>query len=75
MKGDRLARLLAASALGVALLALVLAAWALVVGQQYRDDVRTLGESLSAALRTSAAQGRRPIPLERPPPQIDPDER
>ena len=73
---DRLARTLAATALAFALVALVLAAYAVSIASQGRDDVRRLGESLTRALDVGA---RRPTPVEmpmRPPrPQLDPDDR
>ncbi len=62
---DRLARGLAASALGVALLALVLAAYSVSLGLQYLDDVRVLGQAMS--------QSREDAPLMAPPVQLDTD--
>ncbi len=73
---DRLARTLAATALAFALVALVLAAYAVSIASQGRDDVRRLGVSLTRALDVG---GRRPTPVEMPmrppPPQLDPDDR
>ncbi len=43
---DSLARGLAATALALALVALVLAGYATWLGQRYLDDVRTMGEAL-----------------------------
>jgi hypothetical protein len=73
---DRVARLLAASALAVALVALVVASWAVSIASQGRDDVRRLGESLSRALEVGAP-GRAPLelPMRSPRPQLDPDDR
>jgi hypothetical protein len=65
--GDRATRMLAAIALAVALLALVIAGYAVWLGQEYREDVRLLGESLSGATHDP--------PLHAPPPSLDPDDR
>ena len=46
MKKDNLARRLAALALAVAMLAAMLGAYAVTLGQQYLEDVRTLGQVL-----------------------------
>ena len=73
---DRLARTLAATAVAFGLVALVLAAYAVSIASQGRDDVRRLGESLTRALDVA---GRPPAPVEMPlrppPPQLDPDDR
>jgi|GEM_PF-4818234 len=73
---DRTTRLLAATALAVALVALVLAAYGVSIASQGRDDVRRLGESLTRALEVASG---RSLPTEmpmRPPPlQLDPDDR
>jgi hypothetical protein len=73
---DRVARALAASALAVALVALVVAAWAVSVASDGREDVRRLGESLSRALEVGGP-GRGPfeVPMRSPRPQLDPDDR
>lgn len=69
---DRTTRLLAASALGVALVALVLAGYAVSLGQSYRDDVRTLGEAIRAAMKVRNGQPSAvEVPLRGPPPQIE----
>lgn len=73
---DRTARLLAATAVALSLVALVLAAYAVSLAGQGREDVRHLGESLTRALelgrgRSNAAE----VPLRSPPPQLDPDDR
>ena len=51
---DRVARLLAGAALAVALVALVVASYAVSIASQGREDVRRLGESLSRALEIGA---------------------
>ena len=43
---DRLARALAASALAVALIAAILAGYAVTLGNRYLEDVRVLGEAM-----------------------------
>lgn len=63
---DPLARRLAAAALALALVAAVLSAYAVWLGQRYLDDVRTLGETL---LRTGPGPGT--LPLVGPPPALD----
>lgn len=50
---DRTARVVAAVALGCALTALVLAGYAVVLGNRYLDEVRTLGQLLERASRPS----------------------
>lgn len=65
-KPDKLARNLAATALGVALLALVLAGYAVHQGQTYLEDVRVMGEAMEQNSRRSA-------PLDPPPIQLDVD--
>lgn len=64
---DRLARLLAALALGVALVALALALHATTLGQRYLDDVRVIGEQLER-VRDSGHS-----PLNPPPVLLDTD--
>jgi hypothetical protein len=73
---DRLARILAASALAVALVAFVVASWAVSIASQGREDVRRLGESLSRALEVGTP-GRTgfEVPMRAPRPQFDPDDR
>lgn len=56
--GDPVARGLAASALALALVALVLAAYATWLGQRYLDDVQTMG----GALQRQAPAGLGPPP-------------
>ncbi|MEM1417232.1 MAG: hypothetical protein AAGH15_20210 [Myxococcota bacterium] len=58
--GDPLARRLAALALGVALVALVLAGVAVRQGQRYLEDVQTLGRALEEA--APVTRGSRPPP-------------
>lgn len=73
---DRTARLLAATALALALVALVVAAYAVSIASQGRDDVRRLGESLTRALQLGGGRpGATEVPLRSPPPQLDPDDR
>jgi hypothetical protein len=73
---DRVARILAGSALAVALVALVVASWAVSIASQGREDVRRLGESLSRALEVGTPS-RTPfeVPMRSPRPQLDPDDR
>ena len=73
---DRTARLRAATALALALVALVVAAYAVSVASQGRDDVRRLGESLTRALQLGGGRpGAAEVPLRSPPPPLDPDDR
>lgn len=73
---DRTARLLAASALAFALVALVLAAYAVSIASQGRDDVQRLGVSLTRALQVGArGEGAPEVPMRSPRPQLDPDDR
>jgi len=64
---DKLARGLAALALGIALAALVMAMHAVRLGEQYLEDVRVLGESLEE--RQPGGSGGA-VPLG-PPPLLD----
>ena len=64
---DRVTRTLAAIALAVALVALVVAGYAVWLGSQYREDVRALGEALGGATHEP--------PLTGPPPSLVPDDR
>ena len=60
---DRTARVVAAIALGCALTALVLSGYAVVLGNRYLDEVRTLGQLLERASRpTPATVGNGPPP-------------
>ncbi len=73
---DRTTRLLAATALAVALVALVLAAYGVSIASQGRDDVRRLGESLTRALEVAGGRSRpTEMPMRPPPLQLDPDDR
>ncbi|MEM6957072.1 MAG: hypothetical protein AAF411_28540 [Myxococcota bacterium] len=65
MKKDATARRLAATALAVATCALLLAAYAVSLGQQYLDDLRVLGEGMEASAPES------PTSLQRPPLQLE----
>lgn len=71
---DRLARLLAATALGVALVALVLGIYAVSLGLQYREDVKTLGQTIQTLARTSPSKSLE-VPMRPPRPILDPDDR
>ncbi|MEM9072379.1 MAG: hypothetical protein AAGE52_27990 [Myxococcota bacterium] len=63
---DPLARRLAAAALATSLVAVVLAGYAVIQGQQYLEDVRVLGQTLESAQQpTESTLG--------PPPQLDVD--
>lgn len=62
MKTDPLARRLAAAALACALVAVVLAGYAVMVSQQYLEDVRVLGEAMERTAQPS---------LTPPPPQLE----
>ena len=63
MKQDKLARRLAASALALALVAVMLGAYAVNMGNQYLEDVRTLGQAMEQG-RQSGALGAPPLTLE-----------
>lgn len=64
---DRVARVLAGLALAVALVAVVLAGWAVALGQQYLDDVRVLGETLGrGGTKLDDA-----LPMHPPPPELE----
>ncbi len=65
MKTDPLARRLAAAALACALVAVVLAGYAVMVSQQYLEDVRVLGEAMERTARTAEPS------LTPPPPQLE----
>ena len=64
MKVDRLARRLAAAALAVALLSLVLSAYAVSQADKYLQDVQTLGEALQRQNDTTQT-------LSGPPPALE----
>ncbi|MFO0693566.1 MAG: hypothetical protein U0230_08430 [Polyangiales bacterium] len=60
---DRTARVVAAVALGCALTALVLSGYAVILGNRYLEEVRTLGQLLERASRpTPANLGHGPPP-------------
>jgi len=67
---DRVARSLASLALALALVAVVLAGYAVVLGEQYRQDVQTLGETLGQSMARPET-GAPAFPLHRPPPALD----
>lgn len=67
---DRVARTLASLALAVALVAAVLAGYAVVQGRQYLSDVKALGEAMDRAMRDES--GRNTLPMRGPPPTLDP---
>jgi hypothetical protein len=73
VKGDRLARGIAAVALAIAGVAIIVAMQALSLVEESTDRVRALTSSLEAAL---AVQRGHPTdaPLLRPPPQLDHEE-
>ncbi len=64
---DRLARGIAAAALAVALVAVVVAAHAVRVANQYGEALETLGTTLRAL------RGTERLPLQSPPPTLDTD--
>lgn len=68
---DRATRILALIALAVSFLSLVVGGYAVWLGEQYREDVRRLGEALSGSLEGHTAEA----PLRGPPPELDPDDR
>ncbi|MBK8169315.1 MAG: hypothetical protein IPK60_03100 [Sandaracinaceae bacterium] len=67
---DRLARTLAAAALGVSFMALVLAGYAVWMGKRYSDGMQVLGEQISQALRVGQPSTTQ-IPMRPPPPQLE----
>lgn len=67
---DRVARTLASLALAVALVAAVLAGYAVVQGREYLEDVKSLGGALDRAMRDES--GRNTLPMRGPPPLLDP---
>lgn len=71
---DRLARMLAATALGISLFALVLAGYAVWMGKRYSDGMKVLGEQISQSLRVGD-HGNTSIPMRPPPPQLEEDDR
>jgi len=68
---DRLARILAASALACALVAVVLAGYAVSIGETHVREVRRLTDGL----RAIAPETTQALPLRPPPPELDPDDR
>lgn len=72
MKGDRLARAIAAVALAIAAVAIVVAIRALSLVEESTDRVRALTSSLEAAL--ALQRGGSDAPLRPPPPQLDREE-
>ena len=72
MKGDRLARALAAVALAIAGVSIVVAVRALSLVEESTDQVRALTTSLEAALAVRRGEGDRA--LLPPPPSLDRDE-
>lgn len=73
MKGDRLARALAAVALAIAGVAIIVAVRALSLVQESTDRVRDLTTSLEAALAIQRGQGG-DSPILPPPPHLDREE-
>jgi len=66
---DPLARRLASAALGVGLLALVIAGWAVRLGYRYLEEVQQVGQTVETLL---SASSRAPdMPLNPPPLQLD----
>ncbi len=61
---DPFARRLAAAALAVGLVALVLAAYSVVLGLRYLEDVRTLGRSLGREVPAAASSLGPPLQLD-----------
>ena len=66
---DRLARTLAAVAMGLAAIAVVVAMYALALVQERSDELHSLSEGVQRAL---AAQRSTEVPLHAPPPALDP---
>lgn len=71
---DKLARNLAAAALGVSLFALVLAGYAVWMGKRYSDGMKVLGEQISQSLRVGDPHRATQIPMRPPPPQLEPND-
>lgn len=65
---DPVARRLSALALGIAVLALVLAGYAVSMAFEHRTEVRSLGDVLHRI-------GAREVPMVPPPAELDPDDR
>jgi hypothetical protein len=65
---DRVTRNLASAALAVALLALVLAGYAVYAQQRAEENLREIGRELQRALTPSA------LPMRSPPPGLDLDD-
>ena len=72
MKGDRLARGVAAAALAVAAIAVVVAMNALSQVEESAGRIRALSESLEAAL--AVQRGHDAAPMRSPPPRLDQEE-
>jgi hypothetical protein len=72
VKGDRLARALAAVALAIAGVSIVVALRALSLVEESTDRVRALTSSLEAAL--AVQRGGVDVPLLPPPPSLDREE-
>lgn len=72
MKGDRLARGIAAVALAIAAVAIVVAVRALSLVEESTDRVRELTSSLEATL--AMQRGMDEVPLLPPPPHLDREE-
>jgi hypothetical protein len=66
--GDRVARVVAASSLAVALVALGIAGYAMSLADQAQRDAEALGASLAEFL-----EARTSLPMQRPPPELDDD--
>lgn len=66
---DRIARLLAATALGLAVVATGVSMYALSMLEERAEELRTLSEGVQRAI---AAQRSLDVPLRPPPPALDP---
>lgn len=71
---DKLARTLAATAVGIALVALVLGVYAVSLGLQYKADVQTLGTTIQNLARAAPSKTVE-VPMRPPRPTLDPDDR
>jgi Tfp pilus assembly protein PilV len=71
---DPVARILGVTAVALALMALVVSAYATTLQSRTREQIQALGEAIRAAMQASsdAGSGARPS-LGRPPPTIDSD--
>jgi hypothetical protein len=71
---DPVARALGAAAVALALVALVVAAYAVSLLSSTREEIRALGDAIRAAMAASGADGAGGRPSTgRPPPSLDPD--